>query len=143
MVDFIAGWLLVLAGGLIGSELLLARQGSLKETLQHLQIYQESVGLFNLVIGAGSLFHALSNATTRSYVPLYWLLYFGAALCAFCVGLTLSVHFLNARLSHGPEWLHRAVIHLSLWTKTREQLFTWGSLGLGLWRALEPLVGGS
>ena len=51
MVDFFAGWLLVLAGGLIGAELLLARQSSLKDTLQHLQIYQDSVGLFNVFLG--------------------------------------------------------------------------------------------
>lgn len=141
MVDFLAGWLLVLAGGLFGAELLLARQASLKETLQHLQIYQDSVGLFNLVLGLGGLFHALSTATTTQYAPLYWLLYFGSAFCALCVGATLCVHFLNARLTHGPEWLHRLIIHLSLWTKSQEAPFTWSALLLGLWRALDPLLG--
>ena len=141
MVDFFAGWLLVLAGGLIGAELLLARQSSLKDTLQHLQIYQDSIGLFNVILGGGSLFHALSSATTHSYAPLYWLLYFGSALCAFCVGVTLCVHFLNARLAHGPEWVHRAIIHLSLWTRAKEAPFTWLSLSLGLWRALDPILG--
>jgi len=141
MVDFFAGWLLMLAGGLFGAEVLLARQASLKDTLQHLHIYQDSIGLFNLALGLGGLFHALSHATTHSYAPLYWLLYFGSALCALCVGATLCVHFLNARLTHGPEWVHRALIHVSLWTKSQELPFTWCALSLGLWRGLTPLIG--
>lgn len=141
MVDFLSGWLLILAGGLIGADLLLARQSSLKETILHLQIYQDSIGIFNLVLGAGGLFHALSHGTTHHYAPIYWILYFGSAWCAFCVGITLCVHFLNARLTHSPTWIHRSIIHLSLWTKSQEVPFTWCSLSLGLWRAFDPLLG--
>ena len=141
MIDFVAGWLLLLGGGLLGFDLLTARQPSLKDTLKHVQIYQESLGLLNIVLGLGSLFHALSNATTHHYSPLYWLLYFGAALSASCVGVTLSAHLLSAQLAQGPAWLHRVVIYLSLWTKRYEAPFTWLSLSLGVWRALNPLLG--
>ena len=141
MIDLLAGWLLVLAGGLMGADLLVVRQPTLKETLMHLQVYQESIGLFNLALGLMSVFHATSTATTHTYAPLYWLLYAGSALSATCVGATLSAHLLSARLSHGPEWLHRLLIYVSLWSKRYEAPLTWSSLTLGLWRALEPFFG--
>ncbi len=141
MIHILAGWLLVLAGGLVGAEHITARQPDLKETLMHVQIYQESVGLLNLLLGLGGVFHALSTATTHSYAPLYWLLSAAAALTATGVGLTLSAHLLNAKLQGGPLWLHRAVIYSSLWVGERARAASWLALSLGLWRGLDPLFG--
>ena len=141
MIHFLAGWLLVLAGGLIGAEHITARQPDLKETIQHVQIYQESVGLLNLLLGLGGLFHAVSNATTHSYAPLYWLLSTGAALTAFGVGLALSAHLLNDKLQRAPLWLHRALMYGALWVSERSGGASWVALSLGAWRGLDPLFG--
>jgi|LauGreDrversion4_2_1035121.scaffolds.fasta_scaffold403512_2 hypothetical protein len=141
MIHFFAGWLLVLAGGLMGAEHITARQPDLKETLQHVQIYQESVGLLNLLFGVGGLFHALSTATTHSYAPLYWLLSAGASLTASAVGLALSAHILNDKLQRAPMWLHRASIYGAVWVSERSRGASWAALSLGLWRGLDPLFG--
>ncbi|MBM4292972.1 MAG: hypothetical protein FJ138_17435 [Deltaproteobacteria bacterium] len=142
MIHIIAGWLLVLAGGLIGAERIVARQPDLKETLQHVQIYQESVGLLNLLLGLGGVFHALSTATTHSYAPLYWLLSAGASFTAAAVGVALSAPVLNVKLQSAPMWLHRGAIYSSLWVRERAGAASWLALSLGLWRGLDPLFGG-
>ena len=98
MIEFCVGWLLILAGGCVGQNHLVQVQPTLKTTLHHLEAYRESIGLFNLLISFGSLFHFVSHATTHTYSPLYWFLSISVCILGVSLGLLMSIHFLNPYL---------------------------------------------
>ena len=141
MIDLIAGWLLVLAGGLIGAESLIERQPSLKGSLKSLHAYQDSLGIFNLGLGIGGTFHAISVASLHIYAPLYWVLYCGANITAILVGLTLAIGFLNEYLLRGPKLFHTVCMQVTMWCELHKERLSWIALVLGLWRALDALIG--
>ena len=134
------GGLLILAGGLLGTEQLSLQQPSLKGPLHHLEAYRESLGLLNVCVGLFGLFESCSTLASTTFSPLYWILYTAHSLLAVCVGIFLSIRLLNPYLENGPAWLHRGVITLSLEVDQRANRLCWWALTLGLWRSLSALV---
>ena len=134
------GAILILSGGLLGTEQLSTQQPSLKGPLHHLEPYRESLGLINLSVGLFGIFESCSTIAARTLSPLYWILNTSYSIVALSVGVFLSVRLLNPYFERGPGWLHRGMITLSIEVDQRANSLCWWALSLGLWKSLSALV---
>ena len=138
MTETLAGIVIILASGLIGRDILINEQPSLKTTLHHLEAYQDVIGLFALFFGLFGLYHSLATGLLNVYTPIYWCLWSISNVIAINVGLTLCFPLFQQRLDQGPHWL--ALLFSFIETKVRQapNFWCWFGLILGTWRLLFP-----
>ena len=141
MLESFIGFILVLASGLIGKEVLLEEQPSLKITLHHLEAYRDILGLCALLTGLLGLYHGVSTSLSHTYTPFYWLTWTSSNLIALVVGLSLSLEMIAARIKTISLQLYKVCHIIKLLVDARPTPWCWLGLALGTWRALWPWLG--
>ena len=141
MLESFIGFILVLASGLIGKEVLLREQPSLKITLHHLEAYRDILGLCALLTGFLGLYHGISTSLSHTYTPVYWLTWTSSNLIALVVGLSLCLEMISSRIKTISPQLYRFCQVSKLLIDARPKPWCWFGLTLGTWRALWPWLG--
>lgn len=141
MLESFIGFILVLASGLIGKEVLLSEQPSLRLTLHHLEAYRETLGFCALLTGFLGLYHGLSTGLSHVYTPIYWLAWTSSNLVALLVGLSLCFDIIATRIKTFSIKLHQCCQVSKLLIDSKPAPWCWLGLSLGTWRALWPWLG--
>ncbi|MAD61017.1 MAG: hypothetical protein CMH49_05825 [Myxococcales bacterium] len=141
MLESFIGFILILASGLIGKEVLLKEQPSLRITLHHLEAYRDILGLCALLTGILGLYHGISTSLSHTYTPVYWLTWTSSNFIALVVGLSLCLEMISSRIKKLSLQLYRLCQVSKLLVDASPKPWCWLGLTLGTWRALWPWLG--
>jgi hypothetical protein len=142
MTETLIGIVVILASGLVGRELLIEEQPSLKTTLYHLEAYQDIIGLLSLLSGLLGLYHSLATGLANIYTPIYWGLWTSSNFIAIHVGVSLCFPLLEQRLEQGVPTLAFLCKLLTNKVSQNPSWWCWFGILLGTWRVLFPWLAG-
>jgi hypothetical protein len=138
IIETFIGLIIVLASGLVGTQVLIDEQPSLKITLHHLNAYRDVIGLCALIGGLLGMYHSFSTGFSTLYSPIYWLSWTSSNIIALCVGIYLASTLLVIKIPPRYPSLIKLCAYIRNFVDERSHAFCWLGLALGSWRVLYP-----